>query len=364
METNYTYTTDIAIVGGGVSGIYTAWRLIQNNLSESEILKAWAAKRPDGKLKIGVFERSSRIGGRLLSLTPPGMPNMRAELGAMHYTSNQILLRSLIENKFNLKTYDFPGSYPENILYLRGVHLREQDLSEPEKVPYNMQWHEKRKSANELVAAAIEQILPGAKDIPASQWHEVKQTALFDGVKLYKQGFRNVLNRVMSNEAYEFIRYAGGFDTILSNWNAADAIAWYLAYFGPDAEYRGIVDGFESIALKLKDEFVTAGGEVHLNCELRSFHNCTLEDNTNGIELRFQNNSTVRCRRLILAMPRRSLELLDRTNSILDPNNLEVRQMIESVSPQPLLKIFLCYNNPWWQATSVHSGKSNTDLPV
>jgi monoamine oxidase len=153
-------------------------------------------------------------------------------------------------------------------------------------------------------------------------------------------------------------------DTILSNWNAADAIPWYLAYFGPDAQYMGLVDGFECVAFKLKDEFVKAGGEVHLNCELRSFNTCTLADHTTGIELRFFNGSIVRCRRLILAMPRRSLELLKQTNSILDPNNLEVRQMIESVSPQPLLKIFLCYENPWWQAANVHSGKLNTDLPV
>jgi protoporphyrinogen oxidase len=84
---------DVAIVGGGVSGIYSAWRLIHSNPSKSSIQRAWAEKHSDGKLKIGVFERSDRIGGRLLSLVPPGMPNLRAELGAMHYTSNQTLLR-------------------------------------------------------------------------------------------------------------------------------------------------------------------------------------------------------------------------------------------------------------------------------
>jgi protoporphyrinogen oxidase len=92
METNDIDTTkeilDVAIVGGGVSGIYTAWRLMHYDATTSETLREWANNRPDGKLKIGVFERSSRIGGRLLSLVPPGLPNMRAELGAMHYTSN------------------------------------------------------------------------------------------------------------------------------------------------------------------------------------------------------------------------------------------------------------------------------------
>jgi hypothetical protein len=65
-----------------------------------------------------------------------------------------------------------------------------------------------------------------------------------------------VLN-VISNEAYEFMRYAGGFDTILSNWNAADALPWYLAYFRPEVNYMGLVDGFETIPLKC-DEFVKA----------------------------------------------------------------------------------------------------------
>ena len=62
---------------------------------------------------------------------------------------------------------------------------------------------------------------------------------------------------VISNKAYEFMRYAGGFDTILSNWNAADALPWYLAYFGPEVNYMGLVDGFEAILLKC-DEFVKA----------------------------------------------------------------------------------------------------------
>lgn len=46
---------DIAIVGGGVSGVYSAWRL-QQHYPQS---------------KIAVFEASDHIGGRLLSVRPP-----------------------------------------------------------------------------------------------------------------------------------------------------------------------------------------------------------------------------------------------------------------------------------------------------
>ena len=282
----------------------------------------------------------------------------------MHYVPTQTLIRSLVENKLRLKSYDFPANKPENIVYLRGVHLREADLLAGEKVPYNLYWHESGKSAAELVVEAIEQILPGASAITPSQWQQVKQTACFNGIELYKQGFRNVLNSVMSNEAYEFVRYAGGFDTFLGNWNAAEAIPWYLTYFGLQVRYMGLVDGFRTIPLKLCDEFVNAGGELLLNHELKSFNSCILEDNTKGIELCFENGLTFRCRRLILAMPRRSLELLDQTGFVLEPENVEVHQTIRSVTPQPLLKMFLCYSNPWWQAAKVQCGKSVFDLPV
>ncbi|HWT03911.1 MAG TPA: NAD(P)-binding protein [Pyrinomonadaceae bacterium] len=49
---------DIAIVGAGVSGVYSAWRL----------------KQSDPSLKVVLFEGSRRIGGRLLSVRPPDIP--------------------------------------------------------------------------------------------------------------------------------------------------------------------------------------------------------------------------------------------------------------------------------------------------
>ena len=46
---------DIAIVGGGISGVYSAWRLQRAN--------------PDKKVM--VFEASDHVAGRLLSVRPP-----------------------------------------------------------------------------------------------------------------------------------------------------------------------------------------------------------------------------------------------------------------------------------------------------
>src|SRR5579872_3360555 len=99
---------DVAVVGGGVSGVYSAWRLLT-----------------EGKARdIQVFEASDHIGGRLLSVPPPDIPNMVAELGGMRILpAAQPLIAKLVQT-LNLETYPFPVDQDQNIAYLRGVYLR------------------------------------------------------------------------------------------------------------------------------------------------------------------------------------------------------------------------------------------------
>ena len=78
---------DVAIIGGGASGIYTAWRMLLQGTKDSPQLKKWIKAR--GKLKIAVFEASDRIGGRILSAKSPNLPNVVCEIGGMRYVSSQ-----------------------------------------------------------------------------------------------------------------------------------------------------------------------------------------------------------------------------------------------------------------------------------
>ena len=63
---------DVAIIGGGAAGAYTAYRLKTNE-----------STRP---LNVHLFELSDRIGGRLLSVNLPGLPHNVAELGGECFT--------------------------------------------------------------------------------------------------------------------------------------------------------------------------------------------------------------------------------------------------------------------------------------
>lgn len=350
---------DIAIIGGGVSGVYSAWKLKQ--------------KHPNKK--IVVFEGSDHIGGRLLSVTPPNIPDMVAELGGMRILENaQPLIVGLLKElnaelpkNQQIELYDFPVDEPQNIAYLRGVYLRLADFTtHPDKVPYKLAFLEKGNSPGGVIVNAIEQIVPGITNpkLTEEDRRKMAQDANFAGVPLYKQGFWNVLYRVISGEAYQFGVDAGGYSSTLTNWNAADAIPWFLTDFGITPEYKGFKKGFQEVPKTLAAFFEKIGGEIRLNTKLESFVKVK-----NQFELTFA-KQTVTAHSIILAMPRRSLDLLQPTC----PELQRIEDLIGSVTPRPLFKLFTTYANPWWLSSGytneagtfipVQSGRSVTDMPV
>ncbi|MEO6920068.1 MAG: FAD-dependent oxidoreductase [Collimonas sp.] len=350
---------DIAIIGGGVSGVYSAWRLKQAN---------------PGK-KIVVFEAGDHIGGRLLSVVPPGIPDMVAELGGMRILPKvQPLITNLLEalNKLlpaseQITTYPFPVDEPQNIAYLRGVYLRLSDFTaKPDEVPYRLGFPNHGQSAGSVVINAIEQIVPGITNpaLSEDQRREMAQQASFSGKPLYQQGFWNVLMRVFNGESYQYALDAGGYDSTMSNWNAADAIPWYLSDFGVAPVYKGFTKGFQEVPLLLARLFAEAGGEVRLNSSASA-----LRSLDGGVEFQVDGKSVL-AGAVILAMPRRALDLLADSSPLLQ----EISGLIASVTPRPLFKLFTTYTNPWWRAAgftkpdgsvvAVEAGRSVTDIPV
>ena len=344
---------DVAIVGGGVSGVYAAWRLLTTK---------------GGPKQVKVFEAGDHVGGRLLSAKPPFIDNMRAELGGMRIlpavqpriTKLIATLNQGAKTADRIETYPFPVDQPGNISYLRGTHLRLSDFTaNPSKVPYRLTFQEFGQTAGALVVNAISQLLPGITDptLTDAQRRAMTQAASFDGVPLYKQGFWQLLLRVMSDEAYQLGIAAGGYETTLSNWNAADAIPWFLSDFGVAPVYEGFRQGFQQVPLTLAKRVHAAGGEILTDRPVMGF-----DEIPGGIELHFRSGEAVRARQLILAMPRRALDLLSPNSAVLREER--VVQLIRSVTPRPLFKVFTTYMEPWWLPAGVQAGRTTTDLPV
>jgi len=357
---------DVAIVGGGIGGIYTGWRLATSPLAGDPA--KWAG--PDGKLKIAVFEGSDRIGGSLLSAIPPGMPDTICELGGMRYVSSQTLVRSLIENKLKLERTEQVVYRPENIAHLRGQFLRFSQVTDPEALPYDLQWAEaqwvsQKNDPSGLMGWAITRIFPQVGSLSGDALQSFLQSAQVDGIPLYQHGFWNLLARAMSFEAYQLSKTLVGYDCLGNNANAVDLTSCYFD-FTPDVKYYLLNGSYEAVPWILEEQFKTAGGEVHLNTWLTFFDQTTLADGSQGVELHFKDGrAPVKARAIVLAMPQRSLRLLSPRGPVLDPARApQFQSLLGSVMPIPLYKIFVGYNYPWWEAMGVTQGRSFTELPV
>jgi monoamine oxidase len=343
---------DIAIVGGGVWGVYSAWKLQQ--------------QYPDKK--IGVFEGSDHIGGRLLSVRPPNIDNMVAELGGMRVLENNQLrvmgliheLNTHLPQDQQITLFPFPVDQPQNIAFLRGEHLRLADFAKPGVVPYNLPKDEQGKGPGQIIVEAIERIVPGVTNpaLNEEQRRDLCRKAVFKGTPLYQWGFWNALYQVISSEAYQYAEDAGGYDSTLVNWNAADAIPWYLSDFGIQPVYSGFKNGFQQVPITLAELFEKGGGEIRLQWQLRGFEWM----GSSRFDLIFNDGDIISAGALILAMPRRSLDLLMPHASKLQ----DIKTLISAVTPRPLFKLFTSYEQPWWRVGSpaVEAGRSVTDIPV
>jgi monoamine oxidase len=355
---------DVAIVGGGVSGVYSAYRLLTATPEEGSDLAQLAAQRSNGKLRVAVYELSAHVGGRLLSATPPGMPNTTVELGGMRYKSTHTYVKALVENKLRLRTRPFLVEEPENLAYLRGRRVRLQDLPNFGKpggpdLPFNLSWAERVGDPRHLVGNALDALIPGLTSMDLKTVWKTLKTAKVDGKAIYDYGLWNLVAKTLSFEAYTLARAIGGYDCLTMNYNAVDtAIASFD--FVPGEKYSAFIDGFHEVPKQLYDMTIEEGGQILFCKKLRK----VTTESGRGVRLTFDDETHVNAHKVILAMPRRSLELLDPEGPLFDPDNERVRALIESVDPIALFKVFACYHYPWWEAAGVRDGRSLTDLPI
>ena len=97
---------DIAIVGGGVSGVYAAWRLAQ--------------EQPH--LRVRLFEASERIGGRLHSVAFPQAPHLVAEAGGMRFLEAHAHVFGLVNRHWACHRAAIRSTSRANRMMLRGVN--------------------------------------------------------------------------------------------------------------------------------------------------------------------------------------------------------------------------------------------------
>ena len=305
------------------------------------------------------------------------------EIGGMRYQQSHQWVSWLID-LLAFETEVLPSARPQNLAYLRGRRLRLRDLTDWRQLPYALRPDEREpEHLNNLTAlAAVRALGPAFKSvlgidlslstlgtITEAQWQQVGEQGLFEGVPLHETPMHFLLLRTLSLEAARLAEEGSGYNSILYTWSAADGFPWNLADFASETPHYKLSEGFNALPVRLAERFMALGGQIRFETRLRRFEAATLPDGSQGVRLVFTHENReieTLARQLVLAMPRRSIELLDPIGPLLGIEQAWFRPLLESVTPIPLLKIGLCYETCWWEREvgPDAAGKSITDLPI
>lgn len=327
------------MVGAGVSGTYLAWRLAA-----------------EGK-RVALFEASHRIGGRLYSQQPDDMPHLRAELGGMRFPHHHRFIWNLA-NHLGLEPSSFPKADDINFFFLRGRRLQPEDLVNTDKVPYFLSAEEQGKDPETLLFEMFAQAIPGLEEYEWRQWQTERQNFLSrEGKLLSDIGFWNLLLPLCSKEAYSFIRDAAGYETAFGNFSAVDDAYFMMEHLQGGGTASGLVKGLASLPQELARRFEGEGGSLYLGRALSGF-----ELSDGALKLSFRGQSTETAGALVLAMPRRSLELLAESSPLFGQTSFLAD--LQAVRGVRACKMFLGFERPWWRDLGIKTGRSSTDLPI
>ncbi len=385
---------EVAIVGAGTSGLYTAYRLTTD-------------KKYTGK-KVQIFDMNSRLGGRLESVVMPGM-DVVGELGGMRYLTSQEIVTTLIEQVFKkeMTPVDFPMGNPNDLLmYLRKERFKQSAWNEAQKkgkkltTRYYLNDDDVGFSSDQLFNKVIYDVLmadpwfkknygkkvsqgPGQYDyafmLTSRDWDDVKPKLIYcfkgspyDKRKVNDIGFWNLIKDQCSEEGYSFLANAGGYYSNTINWNSAEAFPYMVGDFSnADTSYKTIKEGYDSIAYALANAYMKFEGAcIWSENKLLTFTKKHKNKDKYKYELTFLNIKKnkkwmVYANTIVLAMPRKSLELLDQENFFFDINERsELNLNIRSVIMEPAFKILMGFEYPWWKKLNIDSGHSITDLPM
>jgi len=329
-----TTRVDIAIAGGGVTGLYAGLKL-------REALPGAA---------IALYESSDRLGGRIETVE---MDGFLAEYGPMRFEKKaQPLLMELV-GQLGLETSRFhpymADTGPASLFDLAA------DEGRPPAEPLN---------ALEILTLGILRVLGQSggdlndpKDPAHWRWwaslgeedyRRLRREASLDGELLRDTGFWNALSKVLSHRALGHIIQFGTFYHVVHyNPNAAEWFVFWLRGLHPGDGLVGIRQGTEALVRQLAAMLSDpVAGAVSLNMEHRLEALRPEGDGRVLLDLRRADGSpaSVSARHVVLALPWSPLKYLRRFL----PERIAL--LTDAVIPIPLVKCFFVTCDPWWDA--------------
>jgi monoamine oxidase len=381
-DSTLTKNTDILIVGAGVAGLYTAYRLLEQN----------------SKRKVVILDRLNRTGGRLdsdlVAIKDPYDDKtsiVKEEEGGMRFEDSMAELMSLftVLELCNDAVY-FPMT--TNRYFFRGHSFTEAESKENNNAIwgelYDLQPAEQNQSPGYILGVIYQRILNvnAVENVPKKPtpefWQKFRLDFKWDGIELYKWQLGGLIRSMGYSEEClvmltEVLGFRGPFQGLP---NAGEA--WQiLEDFPADPQYFTLKNGFSSLIRKLEDKVTKLGGIIHTGINVNTITgkkgeykvNLSIAEKGNSAYVFEQDTktATIDAQQIILAIPSKAMSLLFAASPVLsgNKNSRTFWKDINSIQSMSLLKINLYFDRPWWADGStgqppVLAGPSFADLPI
>lgn len=367
---------EVAVVGGGVSGLYSTWRLI-NEKGIDDII---------------IFEQLNRTGGRLDSdvIKFDKGAEVKEEEGGMRFTFDSMnqLMALFLTLGLDEQIVPFPmNSGGNNRFYFRGKSFNnsismENDYAIWSKL-YNLLPQEQGYNPKSIISTVFNRILSVNPDFPKPGevrqpefWQRFRLECQWKGVPLKDWTMWGLLSDMgYSNECITMLYRLLGFNgTFLSTMNAGVAYQ-LLEDFPADPKFRTLRNGFSTLTNALADRIPKE--KIMLNTTVdniqkgkdgkyKLFYSVKEADGT-------LTAGTIVANKVLLCLPRLALEKLfirsDAFGQLGDKQAVKLWSNLQSTSNQPLLKINLYYDKAWWGSKisgrlPIEFGPNFSDLPL
>jgi monoamine oxidase len=336
---------DVAIVGGGVAGTYAAWRL--------------ARERPH--LRIALFEMSDRIGGRLRSIAFPAAPHLVGEAGGMRFLPAHKHVFNLVR-QLKLPARGYPVVEPQEHLALRGRNFTYAEAGQPTKLyPYNIPPSDQAPNSRRYVQG-VEKVIPDFGHMTPARWIRIRSGIRYKGRLLKDWPSWALMADIFTAEENRFMQDSGGYD-IAPLGSALGDFDEQLLGADLSKPYLTVAGGYQKLPLTLAAESRRLGTKVQMETRLTSLSvpGSPGQAFRLGVVDRAGRTTALSARRVVLALPRRALELIEDFPARRDPR---VAGLIASVVGEPASKAFLLYPRPWWRDLGIDGGRCVTDMPA
>lgn len=370
---------DYVVVGAGVAGLYTAWRILTN----------------EPKASVVIVERLNRTGGRLhTDLIKFGDPSgnappiVREEEGGMRFNYSMRELMALLgELELCGDIVPFPMTGDNLRLDYRGRNFTKEESEQDPGIwaqLYDLGADERGKTPVQLLSEAYHRILEanGVDEPPAEPqpdfWQRFRLDFEWAGTTLNHWQLWGLLREMgYSHEAVVMMAHGIGFQgPFLSLMNAGEAFQ-LLEDFPSDPTYYTFKRGFSTLPNALVKQVEAWRGVISLSTNVDSIEGSdgsfalsmtvAPDGGNSGQHVPGGISKRMKAGKVVLALPRQSLESLLATSPALQADEpWKLRDELATTTNQQLLKINLYYDSPWWRTgdTPITYGPSYTDLPL